>query len=156
MRIRKANARDITQLAEMHTNSIKTLCGGHYSNEQIQAWTGVLKPSGYEHALRTLAFLVAEDDGEILGFGMLDRGASEIRAIYVSPQASGQGVGSRLLVELEKLAREAALTLLTVHSTLNARSFYEQQGFLTLGDAAHILPDGTALPCVKMRKDLGS
>jgi len=155
MRIRKAGVKDTAQLANMHIASIKALCNGHYSKEQIAAWTGALKPRGYEHALQSLAFLVAEDDGEILGFGMLDVAASEIRAIYVAPLASGRGVGSRLLAELEALAREAALTRLMVHSTLNATGFYERRGFLTLGPAAHNLPDGTALPCVKMRKELG-
>jgi putative acetyltransferase len=45
--------------------------------------------------------IVAERDGEIVGFGALVQENNELRACYVAPKAGRKGVGSALVRELE-------------------------------------------------------
>ena len=57
----------------MHISSIERLCGKHYTNEQLNAWTSVLTPSVYDQALKEKVFLIAHDSKQdLLGLGILD------------------------------------------------------------------------------------
>ena len=56
------------------------------------------------------AFVVVEDDDEILGCGavvLLDEQTAEVKRMWVAPPARGLGVGRRLLSALEDEARRA-------------------------------------------------
>jgi putative acetyltransferase len=61
---------------------------------------------------------------------------------------------SELLYELEKIARNSNVVKITVHSTLNAKGFYQKHDYLDHGLAFHRLPDGSKLECVRMFKEL--
>lgn len=153
--IRKARHRDKDALATLHAASITVLCGGAYTREQVAAWTGVLVPAVYDTALRDKVFLVAEGPHQaLLGLGMLDADHGEISAIYIHPDAAGQGVGSALLQALEKSARGFAIPETTVFSTLNAKGFYLRHGYEVQGETFHRLPDGSRLECIRMNKRL--
>ena len=49
-----------------------------------------------------------EIDGRIVGIGALVLAKSELRACYVAPQTARRGVGSALMHELERIARDRA------------------------------------------------
>jgi len=71
------------------------------------------------------AIYVYEDDG-ILGYGALFQ--SEIRALFVPPQARGQGIGQRLLDFL--LSKTSGETCLYVAKTnAPAKQLYKKYGF---------------------------
>lgn len=153
--IRKARPRDKDALATLHAASITVLCGDAYTREQVAAWTGALVPAVYDTAFRDKEFLVAEGPHQaLLGLGMLDVEHGEVSAIYIHPDAAGQGVGSALLQALEKSARGFAIHETTVFSTLNAKGFYLRQGYEAQGEAFHRLPDGSQLECIRMHKRL--
>ena len=154
MHIRNATANDREAISRVHRASIRALCASRYTGEQIDGWLAILQPTVYDQALREKVFLVAERDGRLLGFAMLDTDAAEVSAIYVSPDAIGSGIGSRLLAELEHRAAEAGLGVLTTHATLNAERFYARHGFGRVGEAVHAQPNGTRLPCVTMTRPL--
>jgi putative acetyltransferase len=104
--------------------------------------------------LREKVFLVAEDEQQALaGLGMLDIENAEISAVYIHPDAAGRGIGSLILQELERAARESNIVTITVFSTLNARGFYSRHGYLEEECTFHRLPDGSKLECLKMVKD---
>jgi amino-acid N-acetyltransferase len=75
-------------------------------------------------------FLVAEEDGELLGCVHLDEYApslSELRSLAVRPDAKGKGVGRALVHATEDLARRrGALTLFAVS---NDEEFFNKFGF---------------------------
>ena len=79
---------------------------------------------------------------------------SEISAIYIHPDAVGNGVGTKLLYRLEEIARSNKVVKIAVHSTLNAKGFYQRHGYLTHGLTFHLLSNGSKLECVRMVKDL--
>ncbi|WP_161626826.1 GNAT family N-acetyltransferase [Desulfospira joergensenii] len=155
MKIRKASSADKENISRLHIASIRELCAKHYTREQLNAWTRILTPSVYDQALKEKIFLVAYDSQQdLLGLGILDAGNAEISAVYIHPDAAGKGIGSNLLNELEKIARNSNLFKITVHSTLNAKGFYMAHGYAEQELTFHNLPDGSKLECIRMNKDL--
>ena len=80
---------------------------------------------------------IAERDGEFLGCVMLvkEPGApqtSRLRVLLVEPTARGMGIGSRLVDECVRFARDAGykrVVLLTQAELLPARRLYRNAGF---------------------------
>ena len=155
MQIRAATQADLHAVAEVHRASILALCAACYSEPQLSQWTRALRPEGYANLLVAREFLVAEDDGKVLGFGIVDLGESFINATYVSPVAVGHGIGRRLVEAMEQIAIDNGLNQLHLSSTLNAVPFYERLGYVQTGAGSNRLPTGVELVCVKMTKALG-
>lgn len=68
----------------------------------------------------------------------------------VDPKCQGQGLGLKLLTEVERLAAHRGFSKLLVetyaHSDFDrARRFYERNGFEQVGQVNDYLPDGSAM-----------
>lgn len=87
----------------------------------------LLPPSGL--------LLVAHRDGAAVGCGalrLLGDGLGEVMRVFVVPAARGAGLGSRLLAEIERAAREhdvATLRLDTRSDLVEARRLYARRGY---------------------------
>ena len=76
--------------------------------------------------------LVAETDGEVVGFVSLWLPENFIHNLFVSPGHQGRGIGTRLLAaSRDHLAGPARLKC-SIHNT-RARAFYESRGWVVLG-----------------------
>ena len=104
--------------------------------------------------LRPGALVVAEHDRRIIGWGFLDKDASQVEAVFVDPDYQRRGVASRILAMIEDIARRAGVISLTLSSTLNAVPFYEHRGFVRCRQTKYHHPDGFDLDCVVMVKEL--
>jgi putative acetyltransferase len=98
--------------------------------------------------------LIAEIDRQVVGIGALAFENSELRACYVAPAAGRRGVGSALVLEIERAARERGLSALELDSSITAEAFYRKQGYEARERGEHILRNGPRMACVKMRKSL--
>jgi putative acetyltransferase len=151
-RIRRARREDGAAIYEAHAAAIRVTCRSHYADADIEAWAGRLGPESYGEDIERRDILVAEEVGRVLGFGVLDAEESQVRAVYVHPQAGRCGVGARLLAVLETIARLRGVTELHLDSSLNAVAFYAAAGWRRRDDTIHTFPGGHDIPCVVMTK----
>lgn len=109
---------------------------------------------------RDAPVFVATRDGEVVGFAELrwgpdetepfvPPGDAELKALYVHPDAWGEGIGSELLVACLFAVPTTfeRLTLQTFRENDAARAFYEHHGFSRIGEAAFEI-DGSEFPTV--------
>ncbi len=80
-------------------------------------------------------FMVAEQDGEVVGFGALHvmwEDLAEVRTLAVRESAKGQGVGKKILGELLDKAKD--LGIHRVFCLTFEVKFFESQGFQVISD----------------------
>jgi DNA-binding MarR family transcriptional regulator/N-acetylglutamate synthase-like GNAT family acetyltransferase len=86
---------------------------------------------------------IAEKDGEVVGSVFLtakSRTTAKLRLLYVEPSARGLGIGSRLVSECARFARQAGykkLVLWTQSELDAARHIYKQAGFRVVEKKRH-------------------
>jgi len=154
MIIRSAKIVDTGKIALTHSASITALCREYYPPENISGWVDVLSPDIYENAIKEKVMIVAEDEDEILGLGILDLEREQIGAIYIHPKVKGRGIGRRLLLKLEEIASKNKADRLTLCATINAYGFYKRHGYTGEKKMFHELPNGVRLECIQMHKTL--
>lgn len=76
--------------------------------------------------------VVAEWDGDIVGFGASENADGHISDVWVSPTSEGKGVGSALIAGLEEQMRDREITIATIRVfALNTRALglYQRLGY---------------------------
>ena len=104
------------------------------SQESLKAST----PAGYFDDLSNIptsysggTFLIAEVEGQVVGFGGL-LSTGELVRMRVRQQSRRQGIASQLLTELTTFARQLGMTsvyLYTLEEQLSAQALYKHFGF---------------------------
>ena len=145
--IRQATSDDAGRIHEIHTQSVRTLCKGHYSSEQIAGWLKNRSPQGYLPGIGRGEMFVATDGISVLGFGHAIPG--EIHAVYVAPEYAKQGVGILLLEQALTAARAGSQGDVYLEATLNAQGFYKKAGFVELGRST-VRRNDVLLPAIRM------
>ena len=149
--VRKAKQEDKESIWNIHIQSIKGMCNNHYSQDELQTWIRLLKPERYEKSIESKTLFVAVDGDIIIGFGQLDQENSRIEDLYVRPDFAKRGVGVKILLALENVAKELGLRLLHLNSTLNAITFYEKAGYTSNRQVKYLLPNDR-IGCIRMVK----
>ena len=136
----------------MHKASVRALCRGAYTADEIEAWLREREPRGFRHAMTDggEAMLVAECDGAVVGFASIK--GTVLFGLYVDP-ATGRGAGRVLLAAAEDEVRRRGASVLSLQATLNAVPFYRQHGFMRQ-DRATVRRGGRDLAVLDMIKAL--
>lgn len=100
--------------------------------------------------------VVAELDGEIVGIGSVVPHLSQPRACYVSPKGARKGVGTRIVRELERIARQNGVMRLESVSTITAEPFYRSLGYTMGRKVQHITSGGVVMDAIEMSKELAA
>lgn len=79
---------------------------------------------------------------------------AKIRAIFVHPEWSRQGLGTLILKHCEAAAQNAGFQKFEMGSTLTGVALYTLKGYVRQAEVAVPLPNGEALPIVRMSKTL--
>lgn len=159
--IREANTNDVDAIRAVHRQSVLDLAIETYPVEVISGWKPNPSPESIERHKESIRsgfelVWVAEISGRIEGFSVLVPSESELRACYVTGVVANNGVGSGLLQVLEKRARELGLKKLKLSSSINARPFYEKNGYVASSKGQHTLQTGVKIDCIFMEKNLRS
>jgi GNAT superfamily N-acetyltransferase len=79
---------------------------------------------------------------------------ARVRAMFVHQSWTRRGLGTQILSACEGAAREEGFSRLALMATLPGYALYKRYGFRELERTSIVLPDGVALPCVAMEKDV--
>lgn len=158
--LRRAKQEDARGIMEAHRAAVRERANTHYGPEIIDAWA---PPDIAEERVQRLAeriaggeffTLVAETDGQIVGYGQVNPQKCVLGAVYVRKNLFG-GVGQRLLTQLIQHARDGGAKFLAMDASLNAEAFYRRNGFKTTGYGKHhIVSAGLDMDCVHMMMKL--
>jgi ribosomal protein S18 acetylase RimI-like enzyme len=153
--IRRAKQEDKKSMWNVQVNSIKEICKSHYTQNELRAWLGLLKPGRYKETIESKAVFVAIDGDAIVGFGQLDQENGHIEDLYVRPDHAKRGVGMKILLALEDVAKKSGSLLLHGNSTLNAIRFYEKAGYRVTRQKKYLLPNDM-VACIHIVKKLSA
>lgn len=153
MLIRRATPDDVHGIHAVHVSAIREVCAPFYEPKQIEAWSAGKAAERYVEPILKGYFYVAVASDQIVGFSELDPDKGEVCAVFVRPDSLRQGVGRRLLEELEVAARGLELGRLFLSSTVNAAPFYAAHGYVSDGAELFTLRSGKRIPCIRMHKD---
>jgi RimJ/RimL family protein N-acetyltransferase len=164
--VRRARNDDAPRIAEIHVRSWQNVYQGLIPQDYLDGLDPAQRTGRWAAALQqadwslggTLA--VADDDGVLLGFATAqasrdedaDASVAEVWAIYLAPDAYGQGYGRELMTAtLDYLASAgyAQVTLWVLDTNARARRFYEAAGFRA--DGAVKVDDDRGFPLRELR-----
>jgi GNAT superfamily N-acetyltransferase len=172
---RLATIGDLPALVELIPASARALSRGFYTEQQTEAALRYI--FGPDTRLITDGtYFVVEEDGALAGCGgwsrrrtlyggdqmkpgedaLLDPStdAARIRAFFVHPDYARRGVGSAILDACLEAARAAGFRRVELAATLPGVPFYRALGFEECETLEAPMPDGQALPIIRMERIL--
>lgn len=95
--IKPAKQEDKEDLWLIQTQAICQQGPSYYNAEQVDAWAGgnSYRPEIYTESIDDNSVWVAECDGVIAGFTLLNKKESELRSLYVHPDFMGNGTSGQ-------------------------------------------------------------
>ena len=133
LRLRRAEAGDVVELARVYAGSAQALGPLVYSPPQVAAWAafGSDTPEFRDYVLGATTWVASGTDdgaGTVLGFAGVDDGG-EVRSLYVRPGLMRQGLGTRLLAHALDDARQRGIARFEAWVTPFSRPVFERVGF---------------------------
>lgn len=151
---RPATEADLPELWSLRTRAVRLGCASHYPPAVIATWCAAPPPASMPLLLRAGGGVVMEEQGQAVGYAVLDADSGEVDAVFVEPSWHGQGIGQDLLRAVEALARDNGLDKLFLSASLNALPFYERAGFRALRERMVPHRSGIPIRSVLMEKRL--
>ena len=107
------------------------------------------KPQNLKSELQNVSskYIVAKENGEIVGFGDMDE-TGYLDRLYVHKDYQGQGVASAICDELERFA---AGKTITTHASITAKPFFLHRGYRVVRKQ-EVIRRGVALTNLVMEK----
>jgi putative acetyltransferase len=151
LRVRTYSSYDLTRLIDLFRSTVRSVNRRDYTAEQTLAWApDNIDPQMWAERLRKNRCWVATTDEIPVGFielgpdGLIDM-------LYVHHANQRQGIGTRLLLELQQTGVGDRLAGLYTHSSITAVPFFERHGF-NVEAAQQVTVRGQTLANFRMRK----
>ena len=126
MILREYTKTDSSELAELFYDTVHTVNAKDYSREQLDAWaTGEVNLEAWNKSLQAHNTVVAEMDGQIVGFGDMDE-TGYLDRLYVHKDYQRRGVATAICDALEQNTKAAEFS---THASITARPFFEKRGY---------------------------
>ncbi|QND49727.1 GNAT family N-acetyltransferase [Rhizobium lusitanum] len=133
--VRPARESDADAISAVILSALRETNAKDYSQDIIARVAQSFSPVAVLKLLGSRTVLVAMKGEDVAGTASLDDAV--VRTVFVSPAVQGQGVGTLLMAEIERIARIGGVMLLTVPSSVTAQAFYAKLGFEAVRDSYH-------------------
>jgi hypothetical protein len=153
LEIRAARRDDAADIMHVRREAILAKAASHYDPVTLMDWADAADAGRIAKRISDPDYraLVAEADGEIIGFAMAAISKHELQALYTKLNLIGN-VGTALLAAIEALAFQA-IPFLVCDASLNAEGFYKAHGYIEECRKDHISSSGGMISrVVQMRK----
>ncbi len=170
---RLATLKDVPQLNELITLSVRGLSTEYYTPNQIES--AIKYIFGIDTQLIIDGtYYIAEKDGVLVGCGGWSKrntlyggdqhkdiedpllnpatDAARIRAFFVHPNYARQGIGRFIMNVCEEAAKTNGFTTFELGATLPGVPLYTAMGYLPVKRVDPVLPDGEVLGILKMHR----
>lgn len=155
MTLRDGLLSDLNEIRRLNEQAVRAGSSAFYPKEIIDQWTGNFLDWYYpeifldHHSKHTVK--VVEQDDRLVGVGMAF--PDELYFLFVDPDYFGRGIGSEILADLERVARNKFGTeTFKLLSVLNAVPFYQSRGYRIVGDEGIDIGNGLEIEARKMEK----
>ena len=130
MKIRRANANDVLEIAKLFHDTITNVNIKDYNEKQINIWaSGHLNTDRWIKSISEQYFIVCEECNDITGFASItEKGYLDF--MYVHKDHQGKGIATIMLGELEKFADENNVKEIWAHVSITARPFFKKRGYV--------------------------
>lgn len=146
--LRRYCSADLPAIAALFYETVHTVCGRDYGREALEAWaSGSIDEAAWDASLQAHVSLIAQVDGEIVGFGDMDA-TGYLDRLYTAAAWQGRGVGTAICDALEATVPAARYT---TNASITARSFFARRGYRVLC-AQQVVRRGVTLTNYKMEK----
>ncbi|HIK03707.1 MAG TPA: GNAT family N-acetyltransferase [Trichormus sp. M33_DOE_039] len=150
VQIRLFKPEDLEHILKIQADSLRRLSPS-YSLTQIEA---LVNSQRSVRLYMNEIIVVAEYKHEIIGFASMLYRQSRISGIYVHPNFARQGIGTQILIALEKLAIQNKFKIIDVVSSLSAVKFYQENGYQIIGESGFYCQNNVWIDCVDLEKQL--
>lgn len=160
LHLRQATFGDVAPILALIKGAIAQGCRGHYDEAQQQAVYETYACTLFVDVLSPMETIVLEThdirqgDRRLVGLGQLDPARARLRALFVSPNWQGRGLGRLMLSAVESVAASYGLPELEGAMSLNALGFYRHAGFAPVRPVQASQTLGVPVPVQLMRKIL--
>jgi len=130
--LRPYHCDDLPALLALYANAVRSQCAAYYSPQQVQAWSAYAQQQEAVAAAidrgTTLVSPVAQDDGRLAAFGVLDPG-DRLALLYCDAPWSRQGRASALLAALSAHAQAQGVAALRTEASQLSRPLLLRHGW---------------------------
>ncbi|WP_032123101.1 GNAT family N-acetyltransferase [Clostridium amazonitimonense] len=129
MNIRIYRSEDCKEIIELFYNTVHSVNTKDYNQDQLDVWAPKdIDISQWDKSLSEHYSVVIEEDKVIIGFGDLDT-KGYLDRLFIHKDYQGVGIATMIVNEIEKYAKENKIEIITTHSSITAKSFFEKQGY---------------------------
>jgi GNAT superfamily N-acetyltransferase len=150
--VRLASVEDAQVVTDVLRRSISQLCVDDHHNDSasLELWLKNKTVPSVRAWIEspTLFCVVACIDGTVCGSAAMNA-AGEVVLCYVDPGARFRGVSAAMLEALESEARNRRLVEIRLSSTITARRFYQDRGYIAIGIPVQKFRYVAGVPMVK-------
>ena len=158
VKLKQVDSESAELIVNIHFNAVHNGSASHFYSEDILSdWSPPISEERVNEFKSRISktqpiVILAYCDEKPVGFGIFDIKLKRIGAIYVKATYTRRHVGISILNELERIAIQNGCDKLYLDSSLNAKTFYEKQGFVSISEGFFSLPSGKQMRSVSMLK----